>query len=80
VSHPSTRDLAAYTTAAAAGTFAPIAPRDIFGCADWPAADIPAAKAAKNIPLAEGKSSDNPERMRLTAQLAMTLTPHQYVW
>jgi hypothetical protein len=39
-----------------------------------------AAKAAKNIPLAEGKSSDNPERMRLTAQLAMTLTPPQYVW
>ncbi len=35
---PSPRDLAAYTAAAAAGTFAPIAAWNIFGCADWPAA------------------------------------------
>jgi hypothetical protein len=35
---PSPRDLAAYAAAAAAGTFAPIAAWDIFGCADWPAA------------------------------------------
>jgi pimeloyl-ACP methyl ester carboxylesterase len=35
---PSPRDLAAYADAAAAGTFAPIAAWDIFGCADWPAA------------------------------------------
>jgi pimeloyl-ACP methyl ester carboxylesterase len=35
---PGPRGLAAYATAAAAGTFAPIAAWDIFGCADWPAA------------------------------------------
>ena len=35
---PSPRDLAAYAAASAAGTFAPIAAWDIFGCAYWPAA------------------------------------------
>jgi hypothetical protein len=35
---PSPRGLAAYAAAAAAGTFAPIAAWDIFGCADWPTA------------------------------------------
>lgn len=32
------RDPAAYTAAAATGTFAPIAAWNLFGCADWPAA------------------------------------------
>ncbi len=35
---PSPRHLAAYAAAAAAGTFAPIAAWNIYGCADWPAA------------------------------------------
>ncbi len=35
---PNPRDLAAYTAAAATGTFAPIAAWIDFGCADWPAA------------------------------------------
>jgi pimeloyl-ACP methyl ester carboxylesterase len=35
---PNPRDLAAYTAAAGASTFAPTAAWNLFGCADWPAA------------------------------------------